>query len=78
METFEAIGLISMYFFSLLGNVSVNVQSFAGETALLLAAKKGNHQCVAALLHYGADPNLATPEGYNPLWEGLNKFYLFF
>lgn len=51
------------------GNVNVNAKSFEGETALLLAAKKGNHQCIAALLHYGADPNLTTPEGYSALWE---------
>lgn len=49
-------------------NVNVNVQSFAGETALYLAAKKGSTECVAALLDHGADPNIVTPEGYNPLW----------
>lgn len=54
------------------GNVNVNAKSFEGETALLLAAKKGNHQCIAALLHYGADPNLTTPEGYSALWEAVN------
>ncbi|XP_014785902.1 ankyrin repeat and SOCS box protein 3 [Octopus bimaculoides] len=53
------------------GKVDVNVQSFAGETPLLLAARKGHYQCVSALLHCGADPNLTTPEGLSPLWEAV-------
>ncbi|GAB1610094.1 ankyrin repeat and SOCS box protein 3-like [Argonauta hians] len=53
------------------GKVDVNVQSFAGETPLLLAARKGNLQCVSALLHCGGDPNLSTPEGLSPLWEAV-------
>ncbi|GFO48299.1 ankyrin repeat and socs box protein 3 [Plakobranchus ocellatus] len=51
----------------------------AKETALILAARQGQHEAVVALINFRADPNLSTNEGYTPLWEALNndKFHCF-
>ncbi|XP_046564942.1 ankyrin repeat and SOCS box protein 3-like isoform X2 [Haliotis rubra] len=43
--------------------------SFAEETALLLAARHCHLDCVRVLLSFQADPNIATNEGFTPLWE---------
>ena len=50
--------------------VDINWKSFEGETALLLACRRGKRDCVKKLLEEGADKNLPTNELISPLFEG--------
>lgn len=45
----------------------------AKETALLLAARQGQHDSVVALINARADIDFTTNEGYTPLWEALSS-----
>ncbi|GFR81648.1 ankyrin repeat and SOCS box protein 3 [Elysia marginata] len=51
----------------------------AKETALLLAARQGQHDALVSLINCRADLDLSTNEGYTPLWEALsnNNFHCF-
>lgn len=52
-------------------SVDPDWQNHEKETAMLLAAREGNYQCLRALLNVQADVDLATNEGYTPLWEAI-------
>ncbi|XP_070705596.1 ankyrin repeat and SOCS box protein 2-like [Pempheris klunzingeri] len=47
---------------------SVNRGTLKNQTALLLAACRGNISCVAFLLKHGADPNIANTDRETPLY----------
>ncbi|XP_064603138.1 ankyrin repeat and SOCS box protein 2-like [Liolophura sinensis] len=53
----------------------VNKLSFEEETALILASRRGNVECVRTLIEHGADLNIpkhgALRLGFTPLWEGI-------
>ena len=48
---------------------NVNLQTFSGTTALLLAAQEGNEAIVTLLLDNGADTNLRSTNGAFPLFS---------
>lgn len=52
-------------------SVDPDWQNHEKETAMLLAAREGNYQCLRALLNVQADVDLATNEGFTPLWEAI-------
>jgi uncharacterized protein len=51
----------------------VQYHPVGGLTALLYAARDGCYECVAALIQYGADVNIPTPEGVTPLLIALDN-----
>lgn len=53
--------------YSQAGVDSVDVQDTFGNTALLVAACRGKHGCIKALLEAEANPNLSNHRGYTPL-----------
>lgn len=54
-------------------NVDPDWKTFEEETAILLAARRGHFECVRTLLDYEANPNIATNEGFTPLWEAVQS-----
>nr|KYP36572.1 Potassium channel AKT1 [Cajanus cajan] len=48
-----------------------NEENKDGQTALHIAASKGNKHCVTLLLEHGADPNSKDKDGNVPLWEAI-------
>ena len=53
-----------------LAGVDPDWTTHAKETALLLAARQGQHDSIVALINARADIDFTTNEGYTPLWEG--------
>ena len=51
--------------------VNLDAVDSAGRTALMIATLHGHSQAVAALLDYGADPNIADASGESPLDAAL-------
>ena len=52
-------------------HANLDATDAAGRTALMIATLHGHSQAVAALLDYGADPNIADARGVSPLDAAL-------
>ena len=59
-------------------DVDIDWQTFEGETALLLACRKGRAACVEKLIENGANIDLPTNELVTPLHEGEQFFFCYF
>ena len=55
-------------------NVETDWTDFENNTALMLAAQKGNYHCVRVLVNAGADVNMCNIDGYSPLFRGSSHY----
>ena len=61
---------LTLYWSWISAGVDPDWVTHAKETALLLAARQGQHDALVSLINFRADLDLSTNEGYTPLWEG--------